>query len=368
MKQITISGVIGWDVLASDVREKLDALGGADVEIIVSSPGGFVSEGLEIFNLIRNYAGKTVSRLSGYAMSMASYIPLAADRVVAEDNAVYMIHNVRGGVWGDHNEVLREGKFMQSLSRLFAKTYAKRTGKDLDEVVALMDDETYFFGEEMVAAGFVDEVIVVDAEDDRDDAVALAEVAFKECVGKMSADVKAVKDDLDRAASMLGDIENKPRVAKAAAEKRGGSAMTLEQLRAEHPDLVAAVETEARAGFVSEADLQTQIAAARVDGAQSERDRIADCRAQSLQGHEELVETMAFDGESSGADVALAIVQAERDARTVAGGEIDVDANDPAAHADGDELTGKVMKLADFNEMSQQEQRAFVKEGGRVAG
>jgi ATP-dependent protease ClpP protease subunit len=92
--KLNIDGAIGVDVFAREVREQLAAAEGP-VEILVNSPGGSVTEGVAIYNAIRDYrrAGNQVTaRVVGLAASMSSYIPLAADTVTVEDNAVFMIH------------------------------------------------------------------------------------------------------------------------------------------------------------------------------------------------------------------------------------------------------------------------------------
>ena len=101
MKIIPISGIIGWDISAKEIRAALDTAGGEEIEVQIASPGGFIYDGLEIFNLIRNYKGAKSTRLMGMAASMASYIAMAGDRVIAEDNSIFMIHNAWGGAVGD---------------------------------------------------------------------------------------------------------------------------------------------------------------------------------------------------------------------------------------------------------------------------
>lgn len=364
MKTITLSGVIGWDIYPADLRQALADARGDDVEIIISSPGGYVSDGLEMFNLIRNYPGQTTARLSGYAMSMASYIPLAANRIVAEDNAVYMIHNVRGGVWGDHNDILQYGETTKGLSLLIARAYAKATGKPLEEVTAMMDKETYFFGQDMVDAGFVHEIIATIEPPDQTTALALARNAFGECVARMSADVSAAKTDLIKAAALSsGHLTG---AAPLDTKPKGATIMTLDKLRADHPDLVAALAVEATKGMISSDEAATLAAAARTEGAEAERQRMLDVKAQAIPGHEALIEQMVFDGKSTGADAALAIVAAEKTARDAAARTIEQDANG-AVQPSGDEgQEQKTMKRADFNALSLQDQRAAIASGVKV--
>ena len=50
----------------------------------------------------------------------------------------------------------------------------------------------------------------------------------------------------------------------------------------------------------------------RRQGAAAERQRVADVRAQSLAGHEALIEQLVADGKTTGPEAAVAVLQAER--------------------------------------------------------
>lgn len=161
----------------------------------------------------------------GLAASMASYIAMVGDRVTAEDNSVFMIHNASGFAMGDYKTMRKTADIIEGLSNLLAKKYMDRTGKSLDEIKTLMDDETFLFGDEIEKGGFVDEIIKTEKEKDKNTAVALASVAITDCIGKMKASEKE-KDDLEKAAAFLniknviqgGDTKNQTKV-KANATK-----------------------------------------------------------------------------------------------------------------------------------------------------
>jgi ATP-dependent protease ClpP protease subunit len=216
-KVLAISGIIGWDVDAKEVRTFLDEVAGEDIEVQISSPGGYVYPGLEIYNLLRNHDGKITTRLMGLAASMASYIAMVGDYVIAEDNAVFMIHNAIGLAIGDHNIMRKTADVMEGLSNLLAQKYMSKTGKSLDELKALMDVDTFLFGDEIEKAGFVDEIAKTEKEKDRTAAVALATISIADCVAKMKT-AEQEKEDLERAAALLkidtkttnqgGEIEN----------------------------------------------------------------------------------------------------------------------------------------------------------------
>ena len=75
----------------------------------------------------------------------------------------------------------------------------------------------------------------------------------------------------------------------------------------------------AAAQAYSQADLDTAVAAAlaqgRAEGAAAERARIADVRAQSLPGHQALIDTLAADGHTTGPQAASIVLAAERKLR-----------------------------------------------------
>ena len=295
-------------------------------------------------------------------MSMASYIPLAADKIVAEDNAVYMIHNARGGVWGDHNDIIAYGETTRGMSRLLAKAYAKRTGKTPEEIAAMMDRESFFFGDEIVSAGFADEVVEAVEESDEETATALARMAFHDCVNRMAADIQAVRADLNKAAALAGTAAQTRAQATPKPADKGAKDMTLEQLKAEHPELVAAIEAEAREGMFT-AD---ELAAAKCDGAAAENQRIKDVRAQLIPGHEALIEQLAADGKTTGAEAAMAIIGAEKALRQQAAAAIEGEANPAVPHAAAGGGESKTMKRAEFNALSEAKRRAFLAAGGKL--
>ena len=135
--------------------------------------------------------------------------------------------------------------------------------------------------------------------------------------------------------------------------------MTLEELKAEHPELVQAIAAEATAGHAE------ALTAARAEGAEAERQRIADVRGQAIPGHEALIEQLAFDGKSTGAHAALAIVAAEKGKISQEAANLDADANPPVDAVDSGDGT-KTMKRADFDALDQGARRAFLGGGGKT--
>ncbi len=201
-KQIPIDGVIGWDVSAADIRAALADAG--PVELLISSPGGDVAEGLAIYNAIRDHrrAGHQVSaRVVGLAASMATYIPLAAERITVEDNAVFMIHNAWGLAIGDYRDMRKTGDVLDGLTRTIARAYAERTGQEMNAIRQQMDDETWLFGQDIVDAGFADALEPAgDGPEDSAEALAIARARFDAMTAKLK---ERDQTPLDQIAALL---------------------------------------------------------------------------------------------------------------------------------------------------------------------
>lgn len=179
---IKIDGEIGWSVTAREIKRLLDEAKG-DITIEISSPGGSVYQGVSIFNAIRQYdKGEVTTIVTSLAASMASYIALAGDKIKAFDNAVYMIHNASLYSWGDHRALRKSASIVESLSKLLAKEYVAKTGKTEKEINELMNEETYYFGDEILTNGFIDEIITSNSDDDEDTSKALASENVKACI------------------------------------------------------------------------------------------------------------------------------------------------------------------------------------------
>ena len=149
MDRINIIGVIGWDVEEESTVNQINEMDG-DFEVFIASAGGYIFPGISILNAIREYDKGEVTAIVSFAASMGTQIALACDKVKVFDNAPFMIHNASGIAWGDYREMERYGEYLKRLNSNIGKLYAKKSKKPLEEILSLMDDETWYFGEEIV--------------------------------------------------------------------------------------------------------------------------------------------------------------------------------------------------------------------------
>ena len=165
---VYIYGVIGdsWDEeeanRAKEFSRTLDSLSPKPLDIRIDSPGGDVFEGYAIASAIGRYEGDTHAYIDGVAASAASYIAVMADRVTMNDFSAFMIHNAWGLVVGNRHDMRAMADEMEGIDDSIARIISARTGMELDAVKEAMDSETWYFGDDALANGFCDEVIVTE--------------------------------------------------------------------------------------------------------------------------------------------------------------------------------------------------------------
>lgn len=243
MKTISLEGIVGFDAMAADIRGALSEANGEDVELIVNSPGGSMVEGIAIYNAIRDYrrqGGRVSARVVGLAGSMSTYIPLAADTVSAEDNAVWMIHEPSMIALGRKSDMEKAASVLEGMSQIIARAYAAKTGTDIEEIRRMMNDETYLFGQEILDAGFVDQMVPAgEGAETKEEAEAIARASVDAMISKLTEKPEEPDELVALAGLEKPVVDGKKTAAKAEKTEEGDMDIDIKSLEKEHPDVFA---------------------------------------------------------------------------------------------------------------------------------
>ena len=168
---VSIYGQIGrgWDgesgVDASAFSKEWDKIPKAQaINLRIHSPGGSVFDALAIYNIISQRRNTVTAHIDGVALSAASFIAMAAGKVVMPKTARMMIHDAQGFAIGDSAEMRGMAELLDRESNRIADIYATKTGKSRTDMRALMQQTTWMDGDEALDLGFVDEVTNLDAK------------------------------------------------------------------------------------------------------------------------------------------------------------------------------------------------------------
>lgn len=160
---------------SKDVKAFLDAHQDEEVHIAVSSPGGFVDEGLTIYQLIKDH-GQVCVHILGMTASIATVLCMGAKHVDMSAGSTMLIHNASTGVtvWESANkekldQLIRDWQKqrddLDTIDKVIASVYAKRSGKTCEEIQAQMGKASWLTPEQALQMGLIDEVRDLDDED-----------------------------------------------------------------------------------------------------------------------------------------------------------------------------------------------------------
>lgn len=153
-------GGITAESLAAGIPE-----GTSEITVRLNSPGGAVSDGLAIYNYLRDHGAKVTTIVDGYAASAASIVMLAGDVRLVHESSVVVIHNPWTIAAGDSRDMRHNAVVLDELRTALLDIYKDRTGMDIDELAAMVDAETWMRGAVAVEYGFADEVIRYEEEE-----------------------------------------------------------------------------------------------------------------------------------------------------------------------------------------------------------
>lgn len=161
--ELILYGFVGdnfWDdgFTASDVMAALAEVGReTDITVRINSGGGYVDDGIAIYNALAAHKGKVRVEVDAMAASAASLIAMAGDTIVMRTGSMMMIHDPARITWGTAEDHARSVDILDKQAAMMAGIYADRSGNDADKAREAMKAETWMTAEEAVEAGYADE-------------------------------------------------------------------------------------------------------------------------------------------------------------------------------------------------------------------
>lgn len=139
----------------ADIRLQLDEVADDEgVQVVINSSGGDIFAASEIYDMLAE-SKATIKVI--FAASAASYLACACTSEIVP-TGMLMIHNVSSYAAGDYNDMAHESGVLLKASKAIATAYRLKTGMSEDELIGLMDKETWLTADEAVKKGFIDKV------------------------------------------------------------------------------------------------------------------------------------------------------------------------------------------------------------------
>ena len=132
-----------------------------DIYLLINSPGGSVTAGVMLYDMMEAIPNDVVTVALGMAASMGQFLLTAGTpgkRFIAK-NARVLVHQPHGGYSGTSTDIEIEAALISSMKDQLAGVTASRSGKTLEEIHEVGDRDRWFTAQEAVDFGLADAVI-----------------------------------------------------------------------------------------------------------------------------------------------------------------------------------------------------------------
>jgi ATP-dependent Clp protease protease subunit len=132
-----------------------------EISLYINSPGGYVSDGLAIYDTMQYISCDIATYCIGQAMSMGALLLAAGaeGKRFVLPHARVMLHQPSGGVGGTAADIERHAEEILKLRHEMNQIFARHTGQPLERIEEDSDRDFFLSAQEAKAYGLVDEVI-----------------------------------------------------------------------------------------------------------------------------------------------------------------------------------------------------------------
>lgn len=152
-----------WDEKDRDaygIVKELREVEASTINVHINSYGGDVSEGLAIYNTLKNHKAQIVTICDGFACSAASVIFMAGDTRIMNEASLLMIHNPWTYARGNAEDFRKQAEDLDKIAQASINAYMSKVNISEDEVKQLLNDETWITAQEGLDMGFATAVAV----------------------------------------------------------------------------------------------------------------------------------------------------------------------------------------------------------------
>ena len=131
-----------------------------DIWLYINSPGGSVTAGMAIFDVMQWIPNDVATVAMGMAASMGQFLLSAGTqgKRYATPHARVMMHQPSGGIGGTATDIKIQAEQMLYVKKQMARLIAEHTGQSIEQIEKDSDRDRWFSAEEAKEYGFVDHV------------------------------------------------------------------------------------------------------------------------------------------------------------------------------------------------------------------
>ena len=257
-------------ISAKGLIDKVKALGNiTNITLRINSLGGDIFEAQAMYSYLKTHPANITVMIDGIAASAASVVAMSGNKIIMPENALLMIHNPAGGVYGEAEDMRDSAEILDKVRDTIANVYIARTGLERDKVIEMMNAETWLSAQEAKALKFCDEI---------SEPIKIA----------ARANINSIKNQLllNTATNTANNLKEEAKVMPENQEIR-----TIADLQNAYPELVNTLRDSA---------------------IQGERERLRTLDSLNAPGREAIIARAKYEEPKDARDIAIELLQADK--------------------------------------------------------
>jgi ATP-dependent protease ClpP protease subunit len=157
--KLYVFGMIGgYDNDSVDFVQAVHGITAKTIDLHVNSPGGFVYDGVAMYEALAGHSADVAVHVDGLAASAASFLAQAGTTIDIARAGRMMIHDAQGIGIGSPSDMREFADLLDEVSNDISRIYATRAGGTAGSWRKAMTATTWYSGQEAVDAKLADRV------------------------------------------------------------------------------------------------------------------------------------------------------------------------------------------------------------------
>ena len=147
------------DVSSYTLSRALQSLDADSIKVYINSYGGEVAEATAIYNQLKNNKAHVTTVCDGFACSAASVVFASGDERLMNKASRLMIHPAMSGASGNAQQLRKAADDLENINELSITAYMENVNISQEELVKMMEEETWIKPEDAVRMGFATGIV-----------------------------------------------------------------------------------------------------------------------------------------------------------------------------------------------------------------
>ena len=134
-----------------------------DIHFYINSPGGVITSGMAIYDVMQFVKPDVCTYVMGQACSMGSFLAQAGTpgKRYVLPNSRTMVHQPSGGARGMQSDIAIQYQEITKMKEMLTRLYVKHNtaGKTYDDFEKIMDRDTFLSAQESLDFGLCDKIV-----------------------------------------------------------------------------------------------------------------------------------------------------------------------------------------------------------------